>query len=163
MKFDLINIEEEIELKSYIKNSNNYLILSKYPLEGYEKVLILNNFPIKINNLVQQINLNFLKNSFTSRSNISIKDYMLDYNSKKIIHLDKSINLTEQEVKILIYLREFKRPVNIKDLQKNIWGYNQELETHTVETHIYRLRKKFSETFNDNTIISSSKDGYFIQ
>ena len=163
LKFDLVLIENDSDLKSYIKSLNNYLIVSKFSLDGYEKVLTINNFPITINSFIQKINLGLLKSNFNLRSKIIIQDYILDYNSKKITYRDKSINLTEQEVKILLYLRKFKKPVNVKNLQKNIWGYNQELDTHTVETHIYRLRKKFSEVFNDNKLILSSKNGYSIK
>ena len=163
LKFDLVSIENDSDLKSYIERLNNYLIVSKFSLDGYEKVLTINNFPITINSFIQKINLGLLKSNFNLRSKITIQDYMLDYNSRKISYRDKSINLTEQEVKILLYLRKFKKPVNVKNLQKNIWGYNQELDTHTVETHIYRLRKKFSEVFNDNKLILSSKNGYSIK
>ena len=87
----------------------------------------------------------------------------MDDNSRKIIYKNTIANLTEQEVKVLLYLKKFNDPVKVEDLQKDIWGYNKDLETHTVETHIYRLRKKFAKIFKDNSFILSTKNGYFIK
>ena len=162
MKFNLVTIEKEIDLKSYVKDLKNYLIISNIFLNN-ENVLIIDNFPIKIDKLIEKININFLKNNFNFRSKITIGKYLLDDNSRKIIYKDKIANLTEQEVKVLLYLKKFNNPVKVADLQKNIWGYNKDLETHTVETHIYRLRKKFAEIFKDNNFILSTKNGYFIK
>jgi len=47
-------------------------------------------------------------------------------------------------------------------LQLSVWGYSSDLETHTVETHIYRLRKKMSLTFKDENFITHNKNGYAI-
>jgi len=162
LKFNLIKIDDEEDLKLYIKNRNNYLIISKKRPFNEGNILIINDFPIKIDKLIEKINLKVLKNNFNFKSNISIGKYSLDENSRKIIYKNLETNLTEQEVKVLLYLKKFKKPVKVKDLQKHIWGYNLDLETHTVETHIYRLRQKFSKIFKDNNLIQSSKDGYFI-
>ena len=137
MKFNLVTIEKEIDLKSHVKDLKNYSIISNIFLNN-ENVLIIDNFPIKIDKLIEKININFLKNNFNFRSKITIGKYLLDDNSRKIIYKDKIANLTEQEVKVLLYLKKFNNPVKVADLQKNIWGYNKDLETHTVETHIYR-------------------------
>lgn len=161
-KFDLIKIENEIDLKSYIKDLDNYLVISRFIL-NYKNVLLINNFPIKIDKLVEKININVLKNNFNSRSKITIGKYLLDDNSRKIIFKNIVADLTEQEVKVLLYLKKFNDPVSVEDLQKNIWGYNKDLETHTVETHVYRLRKKFAKIFKDNDFILSNKNGYFIK
>ena len=55
-----------------------------------------------------------------------------------------------------------KKETKIDELQSKVWGYNSELETHTVETHIYRLRKKILKNFNDKNFIISNKNGYQI-
>ena len=162
LKFDLIKIDKEADLKSYIESLNNFLIISKKKILNEKNELILDNLPIKINNLINKINLYFLKNSFNSKSNISIGKYLLDNNSRKIYFDNKEANLTEQEVKLLLYLKECKTPTKVEELQKVIWGYSIELETHTVETHIYRLRKKFIKIFDDNNFIITSKNGYLL-
>ncbi len=163
LRFNLTKIEKEIDLKSSIKNLNDYLIITKDSTCNDTNELIINDLPIKIDKLIEKINLSVLKNSFNLRSNIPVGKYLLDDNSRKIFYKDKIANLTEQEVKVLLYLNKFKNPVKVKDLQKYIWGYNQDLETHTVETHIYRLRKKIDKIFNDKNFILSSKNGYFIE
>jgi DNA-binding response OmpR family regulator len=59
-------------------------------------------------------------------------------------------------------LHQSKNAVGVDQLQSKVWGYQTKLETHTVETHIYRLRKKIFKTFNDNNFIISQKNGYQI-
>jgi len=63
---------------------------------------------------------------------------------------------------LILYLKNSSLPVNINKLEKDVWNYESELETHTVETHIYRLRKKIKDKFNDDNFILSSKNGYKI-
>ena len=72
------------------------------------------------------------------------------------------MKLTEKEIEIILYLNETKTKHDVADLQKNIWGYSADMETHTVETHIYRLRKKISDKFNDENFILSRQNSYFI-
>ena len=72
------------------------------------------------------------------------------------------MKLTEREIEIILFLNDKEKPQNINILQKEVWSYVTDLETHTVETHIYRLRKKISDKFNDNNFIVSSKEGYSI-
>ena len=73
-----------------------------------------------------------------------------------------NLKLTEKEIEIILYLNETKTKNDVADLQKNIWGYSEDMETHTVETHIYRLRKKISNKFNDENFILSRQNAYFI-
>ena len=72
------------------------------------------------------------------------------------------MDLTEREINLILFLKKSSRPVNINELQKEVWEYGSELETHTVETHIYRLRKKVKEQFKDENFIKSLKEGYLI-
>ena len=96
------------------------------------------------------------------QSNISVKDYMLNLNSRTISTKNNKLKLTEREIQIILYLKEQEQPKNINVLQKEVWGYVEDLETHTVETHIYRLRKKLKKTFDDQNFIKSDKNGYLI-
>ena len=88
--------------------------------------------------------------------------YKLNLNSRKIYSDTTTLDLTERETSIVIFLRSEKKPVKISKLQTEVWGHNSKLETHTVETHIYRLRKKINNIFNDKNFIKSSKLGYTI-
>ena len=87
-------------------------------------------------------------------------DYYFDLNDRTIFKKEKKVKLTEKELQLILYLDFKKVPQNIIKLQNEIWGYNKELETHTVETHIYRLRKKIQKEFNDEQFIKSNKKGY---
>ncbi len=153
------NSKDLKELKHDLKN--NYLIISKKKIEGIKNSLILENVPIKFEKLIEIINIKFLKNKFLDQSNIKIGEYDLDLNSRKISLRDKSLNLTERETNLIIFIKDEKN-VTIKELQKMVWDYSPDLETHTVETHIYRLRKKMKETFEDENFILNTSNGYSI-
>ena len=142
-------------------SKNNYLIVSKKKIEGIKNSLILENLPIKFEKFIEIINIKFLKNKFLDQSNIKIGEYDLDLNSRKISLGDKSLNLTERETNLIIFIKDEKN-VTIKELQKMVWDYSPDLETHTVETHIYRLRKKMKETFGDESFILNTSNGYSI-
>ena len=108
------------------------------------------------------VNYHLLKQNYYEQSNISIGNYSIDLNSRLIKTSKTNLKLTEREVQIIIFLQNSKSPQNIANLQKEVWGHNSNLETHTVETHIYRLRKKIYEKFKDNNFINSTKKGYII-
>ena len=73
------------------------------------------------------------------------------------------LKLTEKEINTITYLSIQNKPISINELQEKVWSYQSDMETHTVETHIYRLRKKISNSFNDNEFIVSKKNGYQIK
>ena len=125
-----------------------------------EQTFVIKNFPIKIENLIDLINIQFLKSNFHKQSNVKIKDYHLDLNSKFIRKNKKVLKLTEKEIQIIMFLFSSQKAKTIQDLQKDIWKHHEILETHTVETHIYRLRKKINDEFNDENFILNSDSGY---
>jgi DNA-binding response OmpR family regulator len=84
-------------------------------------------------------------------------------NSREIISEYKKLKLTEKEVDIIIHLSKNKEPVSVNELQKKVWSYQSDIETHTVETHIYRLRKKIFNTFDNSNFIISKKNGYQVK
>ena len=134
--------------------------LEKFINSNY--VVYLNNLPIKISKLIEKINIKFLNLNFKSQSKISVKDYEIDLNARKIMRENKELKLTEREIEIILFLFDKNIPQKVDDLQTEIWQQKIELETHTVETHIYRLRKKISDTFGDNNFIKSNELGYTI-
>ena len=162
-EFKLEFCEKEKDLKSLDnKNSKDYLVISKKKIFNLSNQIIIDKFPININELNQILNINFLKSKFTEQSKIILGNYNLDLNSRILKHHLKELELTEKECSILVFLKQSKQPVKINELQEKVWGYNSELETHTVETHIYRLRKKISDKFSDNEFVESAKNGYFL-
>ena len=160
--FDLVKLDKNnFENKNFFSNPD-YLVISKEDNDNFENHLKIEKIPIKISELIESINLRFLKKRFNLQSEIMVKDYKLNLNSRKISLKDRIIDLTEREINLILFLLKSKNSVKIDKLQKEVWGYNPELETHTVETHIYRLRKKMKEKFDDENFILSTKKGYKI-
>ena len=159
---DIFLKKPDLDLKNYliISKPNNKLLLDK---KIDPKVFLdLNLFPIRLNKLVELINIKLIQLKFNHQSKIIIKDYELNLNSKFISRGNLSLKLTEKEIEIILYLNETKTKHDVADLQKNIWGYSADMETHTVETHIYRLRKKISDKFKNENFILSRQNVYFI-
>ena len=119
--------------------------------------------PIDIYTLIEKINIQLIKQKYNSQSKIKVKNYLMDLNSRIIANNKKFLKLTEREMDIILFLIEKKQPQKINDLQNQVWRYSSDLETHTVETHIYRLRKKINDCFNDENFIISTDKGYFIE
>jgi hypothetical protein len=124
--------------------------------------LDLNDLPLSLKKLLELINIKLIKLKFNQQSKVVIKGYELNLNSKLFSKGCLNLKLTEKEIEVILYLSNTKIKHNVADLQKNIWGYSADMETHTVETHIYRLRKKISDLFEDEKFILSHKNGYFI-
>jgi len=154
---------EKIEKENSIKN---YIIVTKTFLNNkninQKSIIYLDNKPVNFISLIDKINTNLLKQRFSFQSNINIKSYILNLNSRVISINENELKLTEREIEIILFLNDKKKPQNINILQKEVWSYATDLETHTVETHIYRLRKKISDKFKDSDFILSSKEGYSI-
>ena len=163
LNFKIFLIESENLLKDKIKNLSNYLIISDKVNLNIDNQFILDKVPSNISKLVEKINIEFLKLQFNNQSQIKIKDYIIDINSRQILFNNIKLKLTEKEINTIIYLSNLNKPVSIDELQENVWSYQPDVETHTVETHIYRLRKKILSTFNDNEFIVSKKNGYQIK
>jgi len=143
-----------------ISKSSQKLLLNKNLTE--KNLLILNSLPLSLIKLVELINIQSIKLRFNQQSKINIKGYELNLNSKFFSKGDLALKLTEKEIEIILYLEKSKTKNTVQELQKNIWGYSPNIETHTVETHIYRLRKKLSNKFRDEKFILSQQNGYFI-
>ena len=118
--------------------------------------------PFEMKKFLKKINLLHLKNSFYKNSKITLLNYQINVNNKEVKNIKSKIKLTEREIKLILFLKNSNKPQNISSILKNVWSYSTELETHTVETHIHRLRKKFLKSFEDKNFIKHSKDGYFI-
>ncbi len=161
LNVEVLYIDKKNYDKENLNKTENYLLISNQTIDIIVDNFLLINTPKKISNLIEQINLNFLKIKFDKQSHVKIGKYSLNLNSRTMHFGDKSIDLTEKESNMLVYIDRNKK-VSLKKLQESVWGYSSNLETHTVETHIYRLRKKILETFNNDSLIKSDKDGYFL-
>ena len=156
----IINFNSLYEILDEIKENLSFKIIKFKNEDDF-----INNyeFPLSLNKLLELINIQLIKLKFNQQSKININNYELNLNSKSFSKDDLALRLTEKEIEIILYLAETKTKHDVSDLQKNIWGYSADMETHTVETHIYRLRKKISNKFNDENFILSHQNGYFIE
>ena len=155
---ELEKFKKEYNVSNLIFLTNNKEIRNKTGLSE----LIIEKKPYKLLKLVEKINIFLLKNQFAAKSKLTIKNFILDTNSRELTKDNLSLKLTQRETEIVIYLNNANKNISIQDLQKNVWGHTSDLETHTVETHIYRLRKKILNKFQENKFILSSNNGYKI-
>ena len=168
LNFDLLKFQDEKSLVKDRKKRDNksFIIVTKEKINNDlindNQIITIENYPLNFLRLIEKIHTNLLMQQYDYQSNITISKYKLNINSKIISSKDQNLKLTERETHIILFLKKQKEPININILQKEVWGYAEDLETHTVETHIYRLRKKFKKIFNDDTFIKSDKKGYFI-
>ena len=189
LSFKIANYTKLNDFEKFLNKNkvlNNILIISKYENKNFfvKKKIKLNNiffldnkninikdiencniikYPLNIYSLIEKINIYLIKNEYNFQSDIKVKNYSINLNSKTISKEDNKLKLTEREIEIIIFLKDSIKPQTINDLQNKVWGYSTELETHTVETHIYRLRKKINDNFKDNNFLVSTNKGYFIE
>jgi hypothetical protein len=170
LSFKIIKIENEDDfekkfdldrLDHLVISKNNHKLLLNINISD-KNFLRFNDLPLSFKKLLELINIKLIKLKFNQQSKITIKDYELNLNSKSFSKGNLKLKLTEKEIEIILYLNDKKIKQNVADLQKNIWNYSTNMETHTVETHIYRLRKKISDLFKDEKFILSHKNGYSI-
>ena len=171
LSFKIIKFENKEDFNKTVNlDARNCLIIQKTSKKILSNNIItsknfldFNDFPVSIKKLLESINIKLIKLKFNHQSKIIIKGYELNLNSKFFSKDNLNLKLTEKEIEIILYLNNTKIEHDVADLQKNIWGYSTNMETHTVETHIYRLRKKINDLFKDENFILSHKSGYFIK
>ena len=163
LNFNIIFVDNENSLNEQVSNFNNYLVISNKKNLNISNQFVLDELPINIFKLVEKINIEFLKIQFSSQSEVKVNNYIINLNSRAMLINNKKLKLTEKEINTIIYLSKSNKPVTINELQEKVWSYQSDMETHTVETHIYRLRKKILNMFNDNEFIISKKNGYQIK
>ena len=148
--------------KDFIDVSNTIKICvgkKKEKINNFD-VYLESPFSLKeINTAVENI---VAKKKFSENSSIKIKSYLLNKNEKKFSKLESSIILTEKEIQLLELFLNNKKPITKDFILSSVWNYSSEADTHTVETHIYRLRKKIADKFMDENFILNNKDGYYL-
>jgi DNA-binding response OmpR family regulator len=149
-----------------IKKTKNPIIVivpsstshNKYLNDFVEQI----NMPFRITNFKKRVISLLAKHKFKLSSLIHLQDYIIDKNERKIKKNDLELQMTEKETNFLILFSQHDKPLSRNFVLKKVWKYSLESDTHTVETHIHRLRKKILEKFNDNNFIKNNKDGYYI-
>ena len=156
------DFENNIDFKNSLFLILNSEVLKAEKILNSKNIIQLNSLPISLFKLIEKINVSSLKFNFQSQSKIEVKNYIIDINGRKIIKDKNELKLTEREIEIILFLLNKEHPQNVDALQTEIWKQKKELDTHTVETHIYRLRKKINEQFDDSNFIKSNELGYFL-
>ena len=149
-----------IEIEKY-KFEISDLIISNSELKLSNQIII-DKTPVQLTKLIDNINIKFLKKKIEHQKDIKIGKYIINFNTRKMVRQNKILSLTEKETLIINFLKNADDAVSINQLQRRVWGYKSKLETHTVETHVYRLRKKILQNFGDSNFIQSLKNGYKI-
>jgi|TARA_B110000263_G_C15269632_1_gene492826 DNA-binding response OmpR family regulator len=175
LSFQTFNFNNlDIFLKSLNQNESepeNFLIVTKKQNENKFKstaidknsLFFLEDLPSELSKIIEKINIQLIKKKYNYQSKINIENYILNLNSRTIVKNNKQLKLTEKEIDIILFLNNNTNPQSVAKLQNEVWGYSSELETHTVETHIYRLRRKINNIFNDDKFIVSYDKGYLIE
>tara|TARA_B100000575_G_C22993834_1_gene572930 strand:+ start:28 stop:618 length:591 start_codon:yes stop_codon:yes gene_type:complete len=156
-KFDSRNVSAENSILVVHAEEYNFFIK-----KINEDRIIKFEPPVNIFTFIENLNIKFIQKKYQDQSNVNVKDFFLDINSREIKRKKLSLKLTERETDMILYLNKSKKPVNVETLEREIWQHSSDLETHTVETHIYRLRKKIKAKFGNDDLIKSDKDGYII-
>ena len=156
---DFLN-SENLNIITVSHKNNQRLLSSK--IVDIKNIILINDTPVKLEQLLDTININLIKENYSSQSELNIKNYSLNLNSRVISFQNVNLKLTEREIDIILFLNEKKIPQTVNNLQNSVWKYASTLETHTVETHIYRLRKKIKDSFDDDKFIISHEEGYLI-
>jgi len=172
--FNIFNYQNSKEFLKEIESNNDECVNSTIIVDKKDHVLMSNNkininnilvmdtWPLKIEKLLDKINTQLIKQKYNFHSKLDIKKYTLNFNSRIISNKMKELKLTEREIDIILFLKDKSNPQSVSMLQNKVWGYSSDLETHTVETHIYRLRKKIKDKFDDENFIISEDAGYKI-
>ena len=160
LNFKITFVDSENFLKDKTKETDNYLIITNKRFSDISNQFVLENKPINILKLVEKINIEFLKLHFNNQSELKLNNYIIDLNARELLLKDTKLKLTEKEINTITYLSKSNKPVSIDELQEKVWSYQSNIETHTVETHIYRLRKKINDKFSDENFIINTKNGY---
>jgi len=153
-------------LSNEIKNfSFPFIVVSKKSYLKNKSLNTINNqmtTPFSIFDFKKKIIETFAKSKFKKNSLINLNDYIIDKNERKIKKNNIELQLSEKEISFLILFSDSKNPVSRNLVLKTVWNYSPKSETHTVETHIHRLRKKILEKFGDNNFIKNNNEGYYI-
>ena len=154
---------KENSLLKALKNSNKIKILASSSNKIKSDIFHAKvSLPLTIKDLNYIIENTIVKKNFSKNSSIKIKSYILDKNEKKLIKKGSYVLLTEKEIQLLELFLSHNKPISKNVILDQVWKYSEDADTHTVETHIYRLRKKIKSMFSDENFILNDKSGYLL-
>ena len=178
LDFLINNVKVTQEILVFFIQNKNINILNKLPLINMPLILISGDSSIKkmfVNEFKDHLSIPFsvlefkkkiillsAKINFKKNSFIHLQDFIIDKNERKIKKKNVELQLSEKEINFLTLFVENKQPITRNLVLKKVWNYSAESETHTIETHVHRLRKKIFERFGSDNLIKNNKKGYYI-
>jgi len=178
LDFLINNVKVTQEILVFFIQNKNINILNKLPLINMPLILISGDSSIKkmfVNEFKDHLSIPFsvlefkkkiillsAKINFKKNSFIHLQDFIIDKNERKIKKKNVELQLSEKEINFLTLFVENKQPITRNLILKKVWNYSSESETHTIETHVHRLRKKIFERFGSDNLIKNNKKGYYI-
>ncbi len=164
--YDIILIHNEAledeNKKRFIENSNSLKIYASKKKDLSNKYDAYLELPANLKDINAAVENLAAKSKFIKNSSIKIKNYLLNKNEKKLYKQNDFAILTEKEIQLLELFIDKNEPITKDNILSLVWNYSSDADTHTVETHIYRLRKKINEKFNDEKFILNNKEGYYL-
>jgi len=157
-----IDVLQNKKQKNFINNSNVIKICAGKKNIASDKFDAFLELPASLKDINAAIETIAAKKKFSKNSSIKVKNYLLNKNEKKLFKAECFIILTEKEIQLIELFLNKEKPVSKENILSSVWNYSSEADTHTVETHIYRLRKKITDKFLDDKFILNNKDGYFL-
>ena len=148
--------------KDLINNSKIIKICAGKKKDLFENFDGILELPTTLKEINSVVDVTIAKSKFNTNSSIIVKSYLLNKNEKKLSKSDDHITLTEKEIQLIELFIKNKGPISKDNILSSVWNYSSDADTHTVETHIYRLRKKIIDKFMDDKFILNSKDGYYL-
>jgi len=148
--------------KNLIDNSKIIKICAGKKKDLFENFDGILELPTTLKEINSVVDVTIAKSKFNTNSSIIVKSYLLNKNEKKLSKSDDHITLTEKEIQLIELFLKNKAPISKDNILSSVWNYSSDADTHTVETHIYRLRKKIIDKFMDDKFILNSKDGYYL-
>jgi hypothetical protein len=148
--------------KELIESNDNIKICAREKNNIIENCDEYLNLPVTLKEINFIVENSAAKKKFNKNSFIEIKSYLLNKNEKKFSKSENFIILTEKEIQLLELFLNNNKPISKDKILSSVWNYSTDADTHTVETHIYRLRKKIADKFMDNNFINNNKNGYYL-
>ena len=164
--FDIILFHTECnqnkKQQDFIANHDSIKICAGKKKDSQDNFDAFLELPTTLKEINSVVESTVAKKRFSKNSSIEVKNYLLNKNEKKLSKLNQFITLTEKEVQLLELFLNNKKPISKDNILSSVWNYSSDADTHTVETHIYRLRKKVTDKFMDEKFILNNKDGYYL-
>tara|TARA_Y100000590_G_C15600102_1_gene969668 strand:+ start:663 stop:1337 length:675 start_codon:yes stop_codon:yes gene_type:complete len=125
--------------------------------------LVIINLPFYVNEFFDRVMNDVTQEKNENRGIINFTKYNYDFNSRLLFFENKKLRFTEKENEIFACLiNSSSKPVSKKKLLKDIWKYDDQIDTHTLETHIYSLRKKLESKLGLKNFLNHFDEGYQI-